>query len=241
MKKISEALLATFFPTACHLCNQLVETKTSGVVCQSCWDSYLPFEPHKKCQKCGYPYLLLEINTIQLKDCTYCRKSLFSLARACGAYQGAMQASILHLKTSPYLPEKLFELIKNTLIQSNILESVDLIIPIPLHQTRLSERSFNQSELIAEKISDWAKITLDNASLARIKPTIKHRVGMDKIDRSNSLKGAFEVTRPRLIANQIILLVDDIFTTGSTISAATSQLIKAKAKEVRVFTLARTV
>jgi competence protein ComFC len=241
MRQISEALLATFFPTACQLCGQLVETKACGVICQSCWDSYLPFQLSKLCQKCGYPSLPLEIEILPPKDCVYCRNALFSIARSCGAYQGAIRASVLQLKTSPYLSEKLFDLIENTLTESNILKSVDLIIPIPLHQTRLTERGFNQAELISEKISNLAKITLDNASLARIKPTLKHRIGMDKIDRSNSLKGAFQVIRPRLIANQIILLVDDVFTTGSTIFAATDELIKAKAKEVKVFTLARTI
>ncbi len=241
MKQISDALLATFFPASCQLCGQLVETKASGIVCQKCWNDYLPFQLSKSCQKCGYPFLSLEIGNLPPKDCAYCRNTLFSLARSCGAYEGAMRASVLELKTSPYLSEKLFELIKNTLTQSNILEKVDLIIPIPLHQERLAKRSFNQAELIAEKISDFASIPLDNSSLARIKPTLKHRIGMDKIDRSNSLKGAFQVMRPRLIANQVILLVDDVFTTGSTISAATSELIRAKAKEIRIFTLARIV
>ncbi len=241
MKQISDALLATFFPTSCRLCSQLIEDKACGVVCQKCWDNYLPFQLSKSCQKCGYPSLSLEIENLPPKDCMYCRNALFSLVRSCGAYEGAMRASVLELKTSPYISEKLFELIKNTLTQSNILEQIDLIIPIPLHQYRLAKRSFNQAELIAEKISNFANIALDNTSLARIKPTLKHRFGMDKIDRSNSLKGAFQVIRTRLIANQVILLVDDVFTTGSTISAAANELIKAKAKEVRVFTLARTI
>lgn len=244
MKQISEALLATFFPTECHLCGQLVENKACGIVCQNCWDSYLPFKESQLCQKCGYPSL--DSNTkpylqTSQKDCNYCRDMNFSLARACGVYQSVMKANVLYLKTSSYLCEKLSDLIENTLAESNLLESIELIIPIALHQDRLKERKFNQAEIIAEKISSLAKIPLDKISLARVKPTAKHRLGMDKIDRSNSLKGAFQVIRPRLIENKTILLVDDVFTTGTTISEATNELLKAKVKEVKVFTLARVI
>lgn len=240
MKEISEALLATLFPAACKLCGQLVETKACGVVCQNCWDNYSPFDLSKLCQKCGYP-VLNQSQVLPPKDCAYCRNIAFSIARACGAYEGAIKASILELKITPYLCLKTSKLIENTLVGSNILNGLDLILPIPLHQDRLTERGFNQAEIIAKEISNFAKVALDIISLAKIKPTTKHRLGMDKIDRSNSLKGAFQVIRPRMLENQVVLLIDDVFTTGSTISIATKELLKVKVKEVRVFTLARTI
>jgi ComF family protein len=242
MKQITEALLATFFPFACKLCQQVVENKACGVACQKCWDKYLPFQESKICQKCGYPSLNSpNINSLTLKDCIRCRNFGFSAARACGAYEGAMKESILELKNTPYLCQNLINLIKTTLTASNLLTNLNLIIPIPLYQDRLKERGFNQSILIAKEISNLTGINLDSESLAKIKSTTKHRVGMDKIDRENSLKGVFQVVRSRLIEDQTILLVDDVFTTGSTISLATLEILKAKAKEVKVFTLARAV
>ncbi len=240
MKSISEALLATLFPVACKICGQLIESKACGVACQDCWSSYLPFQPSQLCQKCGYPCLELNSPNLPPKNCAKCRKSPYCFAYACGPYEGAMQASILELKKSPYLCEKLSDLIKKTLQEIN-LSPITLIIPTPLHQERLKERTFNQAELIAEKISTFTNITLDTQSFARTKPTAKHRFGMDEKDREVSLKGAFEVLRPRLIENQSILLVDDVFTTGSTISAASKELLKAGAKDLQVFTLARVV
>lgn len=238
MNSISEALLATLFPVACQICSQLVESKDYGVACQKCWAGYFPFQPTEVCQKCGYPCLELNSTVSPPKDCAKCRSKLFSFARACGAYEGALRVNILELKKNPYICEKVSKLIENTLSQIDI-STVNLIIPIPLYQERLKERGFNQAELIAEKIANFTNITLDNSSFARTKPTTKHRFGMDEKDRETSLKRAFDVRRPRLIENQSILLVDDIFTTGSTISIASKELLKAKAKEVKVFTLAR--
>ncbi|MBK7995551.1 MAG: ComF family protein [Blastocatellia bacterium] len=239
MKVLKDALLTTLFPTACHVCGQLVESNDYGVACQQCWQAYQVLPTNNLCLKCGYPFEIPSQN-FPIKDCLRCRNILFSLARACGAYEGAMSASILALKTRPYLCEKLVELIQNTVQKSDFLP-INLVIPIPLHLNRLKERGFNQALLIAEYASKFITVDLDNESLARVKPTIKHRVGMNVVDREDSLKGAFQVTRPRLVKGQIVLLVDDVFTTGTTISVATKALLEAGAKEVKVFTLARVI
>jgi len=239
MKVLKDALLTTLFPTACHVCDQLVESNDYGVACQQCWQAYQSLPTNNLCLKCGYSFEIPPSNS-PIKDCLRCRDILFSLARSCGIYEGAMSANILALKTRPYFCEKLVELIHNTLQKTDFLP-INLIIPIPLHPKRLKERGFNQALLIAEYVSKFIKVDLDNDSLVRVKSTVKHRVGMNVVDREASLKGAFQVTRPRLIKGQIVLLVDDVFTTGTTISIATKALLEAGAKEIKVFTLARVV
>jgi predicted amidophosphoribosyltransferase len=81
----------------------------------------------------------------------------------------------------------------------------------------------------------------DNAALARITHTERHRAGIDAVDRARSVERAFKVTQPKKVCGASVLLVDDLFTTGSTISAATVALLEAGAASVRVLTIARAV
>ena len=110
---------------------------------------------------------------------------------------------------------------------------------MPLHAKRLRERGFNQAEIIAERLSKRVNVPLDARSLSRVKATSKHRAGMDLVDRNQSVAGAFRVSRPRMIKGAAVLLVDDLFTTGSTLSACASALFSAGASAVNLLTLAR--
>jgi predicted amidophosphoribosyltransferase len=82
-------------------------------------------------------------------------------------------------------------------------------------------------------------IRLDDRSLLRTKPPDRHRAGRDATGRAQSIERAFEVVRPRLIQDASVLLVDDVYITGSTICAATGSLMKAGARQVNVLTIAR--
>lgn len=117
----------------------------------------------------------------------------------------------------------------------------DVVIPIPLHRAREQRRGFNQAAIIAGLISREFDLRFDDRSLLRTQPTDPHRAGLDAKDRARSVERAFEVTRRRPIQDTSVLLVDDVFTTGSTISAAASTLIEAGAKHVKVFTVARVI
>ena len=112
-------------------------------------------------------------------------------------------------------------------------------MPVPLHRLRQKQRGFNQAAIVARLISREFGLRLDDRSVMRIKPTERHRAGMDANDRSQSVERAFEVTRRSLIAGASVLLVDDVYTTGSTISAATHSLIDAGVQQVNVLTIAR--
>ena len=80
---------------------------------------------------------------------------------------------------------------------------------------------------------------MDEASLVRVSSTEKYRAGLDAKGRQDTVAGAFEVRHPRLIANEDILLVDDVFTTGATVSACAEALLAAGARKVFVLTIAR--
>ncbi len=243
LKQISEAfeaLLTTVFPTTCQVCGQLVETGANGSACQQCWAELVPLIPTESCRRCAYP-LKLAAGYLPTADCAFCRSLSFHCARACGRYEGALRASILQLKCQPYICKKLVAMLAKLFDCEPALQASEIIVPVPLHIERLRERGFNQAEIIGEKLSQIINRPIDAASLIRIKPTTKHRTGMDAIDRQKSVANAFTVERPRLIKDAAILLVDDLFTTGSTLSACAQTLIDAGATRVNVLTLARVV
>jgi ComF family protein len=129
-------------------------------------------------------------------------------------------------------------IIKTFSRNQSALES-DLIIPVPLHPRRRRERGFNQAMIVARAVSAHYGAAVDDRSVVRVKHTEMHRAGMDGIDRAKSVERAFEVVRPRLIKGASALLIDDVYTTGSTINALTMALVEAGATTVNVFTIAR--
>jgi ComF family protein len=114
-------------------------------------------------------------------------------------------------------------------------------MPVPLHEERLRERGFNQAGEIANALSKLSGLKVDEWSLARMIHTERHRAGMDERARRESVENAFDIRRPRLVENENILLVDDVFTTGATVSSCARALKNAGAGEVFALTIARPV
>jgi ComF family protein len=110
---------------------------------------------------------------------------------------------------------------------------------VPLHPSRQKSRGFNQAEIIASVVARSTGKIFDSGSLFRVLHTERHRAGMDAKARRETVEGAFAVRNRRLIADESILLVDDVFTTGATASACAQALLDAGAKEVLVLTIAR--
>jgi ComF family protein len=123
--------------------------------------------------------------------------------------------------------------------QREPLNSANLIIPVPLHPERERERGFNQALLLARELSRLIGVPLDEHSVVRRAHTERHRAGMDAKARRQSVAEAFAVRHPKSVAGQLVLLVDDVFTTGATVSACASALKEAGAGEVFVLTIAR--
>ncbi len=157
-------------------------------------------------------------------------------ARAVGFYEGALRESVLLLKRQPYLAQHVVDLVLDA---AQSLDPITRIVPVPLHEERLRTRGFNQASIIARELSRALGVLLDETSLVRVSSSEKYRTGLDAKGRRETVARAFAVRYPRLIAGEEILLVDDVFTTGATVSAGAEALLEAGAKSVLIFTLAR--
>src|SRR5262245_3636996 len=155
---------------------------------------------------------------------------------AIGWYEGALRESVLLLKRQPYLPRYLVELIVEA---SRSFAGVTRVVPVPLHEERLRSRGFNQAAIIGREMSRALGVPLDEISLVRVSSSEKYRTGLDTKGRWETVAKAFSVKYPRLVQGEVILLVDDVFTTGATVSACEAALIEAGAKSVLIMTLAR--
>jgi ComF family protein len=218
----------------------MIESWRDGVACSKCWREVEEKSIEDVCAKCGMWLRPLQ-SRIEIIDrrCGRCEWLPFSFARACGPYQGAIRENILRLKLIPHIPSPLQEALRRTfaaLPESHLIES---IVPVPLHPERLAERGFNQAEIIARKLASMTSLRVDPISVIRVKKTERHRAGMGAPERARSLDKAFRVRAPRLVKDRAILIVDDVITTGSTVSELARTLLNSGARSVSVLTLAR--
>ena len=242
---IRDGILGLAYPSDCRLCADAIESAGDGVVCARCWtDASIThlFDTRSVCFKCGAPMPRSSGPAVfAARTCGWCADLPLAAARACGAYGGALEASILFLKSNPHICSRLAAIIESTYHRDNQLLTADFIVPIPLHRSRQRERGFNQAELIARVVRSSSHIPIARKLIARTKQTRRHRAGMDNMDRARSVERAFSVPDSTRVIGASILLIDDIFTTGSTLGEAAKSLRDAGAREVKALTIARAV
>ena len=254
LRETRDGVLGLSYPAACRVCDGAIESWDDGVACGACWTdpSISEIISGEVCSKCGAPARRPGFgdpssngrpesgaSENELRTCGLCGSLPFLAARACGMYSGALEANIHFLKTQPHLCRRLRDLIRQTFTTHRAALDSDLIIPAPLHHLRLRERGFNQAEIIGRVLSREFELPLDDGSLLRVRATERHRAGLDSVDRVQSVEGAFQVARPRLIVGSSVLIVDDVMTTGSTIRTMATALLEAGARRIAVLTIAR--
>lgn len=241
LDKLCDAALALAYPQACAACGvRGVERRRDWPACHACWSATRLFRGGETlCWKCGAPAggEVPEEKRPGVR-CRRCDAEEFTAARACGLYEGALRAAVLGLKREPYVPARLAALLREASARAP-LDASTLVVPVPLHPSRERERGFNQAALLARAVAKGTGPRLDEWSLARVLHSERHRAGMDARARRESVADSFAVARPRLVAGERVLLVDDVFTTGATASACARVLLAAGASEVYVLTTAR--
>ena len=258
--RISETLLdaavATLYPSRCRVCGCMVETWRDGVACDHCWrEVNLESQAGDYCGKCWTKLKPLPSQVdVPERRCGKCDSFPFGVVRACGPYEGALRESVLWLKRQPNIPPRLGGALRRTFAvmpESHLIES---IIPVPLHPDRRANRGFNQAEVIARELispagifgaagptqlSNWTGPRLELTAVVRVKKTDRHRAGMSGRKRASSLENAFRIRAPRLIEGRIVLVVDDLITTGGTAAEIARALLDGGARAVNILTLAR--
>lgn len=235
-----DVALALLYPQACAVCGASVESRANGVACASCWRETRVFSGAETiCWKCGMlaPASVSEEKREDVR-CRRCEAEAFTAARACGVYEKALRATVLALKREPYVTARLAQLMFEAQ-QCPPLNLAKRIVPVPLHPARERERGFNQAAVLGHALARLTRLPLDESSLVRTLHTERHRAGMDAHARRESVSQAFHVQRPRIIEGERILLVDDVLTTGATVSSCATVLKAAGAQDVFVLTVAR--
>jgi len=231
-------LKSVIFPSTCKICGAFLESPEEKIVCGDCL-SRVELHWGEVCQVCGRFFYFREGQSLTCQECLR-EQPVFTRHRAAGAYAGTWKQLIILFKYRRHesLKRPLVRLLLKSPEVDKMLKGVDQVIPVPLHPSREKERGFNQSELLAVEIARRINQPVIRKVLIKTRKTLA-QVSLEAEARKHNLAGAFEVRRPGKIAGKVILLVDDVFTTGSTCQECARVLLKAGASEVRVLTLAR--
>ena len=239
LTSLADSLLSIVYPQPCVVCGNCVENRRYGVACETCWTQTRIFTGSETlCSKCG-AYLREKPSAYEI-HCHNCEGHFYDSAHAVGVYEKALAATILELKRNPSIPKALRGHIKSALDRIEFSEAA-LIIPVPLSAKRRLERGFNQAETVASFIASETGLHVEKGVLERTIHTAIHRVAMDRKAREMSVAKAFKLSQPEKIIGKDLLLVDDVLTSGATVSACARILKKGGAHAVQIFTLGRAV
>ncbi len=239
MKSFMTGLADLIFPPACCSCGALLG-RGMTTFCGACL-SEIRFIRAPLCPVCGIPYPNEEEINHRCADCIRSKES-FSLARAVGVYDAVLLEVIHRFKYRGRinLGEVLGRFMAEFRYEDLRIEDYSLIVPVPLHRRRLKERGFNQAVVLAREISRRHAVPMDFGVLKR-KIYTEPQTGLGRDDRLRNIRGAFEVVRPEAVKEKKVLLIDDVYTTGSTVRECARVLGKCGASEVAALTLARAV
>lgn len=233
IRNIWDGILDLLYPPKCLVCGDM----QPKYLCSDCL-SQITFINPPVCRRCGAPVQ-------ENEPCHGCSQVElgFDSARSVGAYDGVLKEAIHQLKYSGHrvMAPILGGLIVDYLREQNAwLRRTSCIVPIPIHSSRLRSRGFNQSELLAVEISRVFALPMVGASLVRWRSN-QPQVDLPLDKRHENVQGIFRVIRADSIAGRSVLLIDDVYTTGSTVDSAARVLREAGAREVHVLTLARSL
>ena len=235
MRAFVDALLSVLLAPRCAACTALLERPSEGPVCARCWDAILPLTP-PLCEICGDPLPSWRLVSVPIARCARCRRLSRPLdrARAVGAYEGVLRSIIHALKYDGRrsLARPLAALMKSR--GADLLAGADLAVAVPLHPSRRRERGFNQAEDLARHVGVPVIPVL-----RRVRRTLT-QAELPAAQRHGNVKDAFAVHgRADLLLGRIVVLIDDVSTTGATLDACAGALKDGGAREVRALTAAR--
>jgi len=226
------------FPAACEACRVALPLAHPTCLCAACVTA-MPPPPAPLCLRCGVP---LPAGASQ--PCPGCarRPPTFAVARSAALYLPAsaglnpLAAAVHALK---YGGRRAVADALGMLLATRYPFATDaVLVPVPLHPSRLRERGFNQAALLARGLARRRGLVVAGRALRRVRPTAA-QPGLSAVDRRKNLAAAFAVRTPAAVAGRQVVLVDDVLTTGATADACSRVLLAAGARRVDVYTAGR--
>ena len=216
LRRVTNALLSALLSPPCAACSTILDQPLDGAVCDGCWSAVVAH---------GTPVHTMCASVVQ--------------SAAIGEYAGTLRAIIHALKydgrrsIAPRLARLMLE------HGRAVLADADCVVPVPLHRTRERERGFNQADDLARGLELPVLRVLKRTKVTR------PQVELPAQQRHLNVSGAFDLEyrghQGRPLKNTIVVLVDDVTTTGATLDACARVLKDAGAREVRALTAARVV
>ncbi len=236
-QKMIAAMLDILYPPRCHACGDTVRAGAEIMLCRSCL-SELTFIKSPLCPRCGK-----ELDRVGHEDhfCTACLKLPPPFARARSFVHFKPPArTLLHRLKFHGDTGAAATLVKLIARRGEIRakQEYDLIVPVPLHPSRLRKRGLNQALVLARLLFPAERLKITPAALVRLKNTIA-QTDLDGAARRKNLRGAFAADPSIPLRGRRIILVDDVYTTGTTVTECAQTLKKAGAELVDIVTVAR--
>ncbi len=204
-----------FFPPICGMCGEINE----NYICNNCYENI------KKIKKC----VINEYNNRNFSRHLYIFR-----------YEGIIRNKIIEYKFEDkgYLYKMFAKIILSDKKTCNFIKRYDVIIPVPISKKRKKKRGYNQSELVANELAQklnqdiWTDIIIK-------KKDNKPQSELNKLERIKNVEDIYEINKPIEVKNKKVLLLDDIYTTGSTVNEIARKLKQNQTQEIGVITLAK--
>lgn len=238
LTQLQKTALDAIFPPGCVSCAEPIDTP--GNLCGRCWPE-MTYISAPYCDICGFPF---EYDAGDGFVCATCLRQppVFARARAVLKYDDASRDMILGYKHSDQTNRAPTFANWMSRAGAELINDCDVICPVPLHHKRLIKRRFNQSALLAGEIGKLNDKPVIHDLITRKRPT-KSQGGLSAKARLRNVRGVFEITpaRKNSLDGTVVLLIDDVLTTGATVNACSRSLIEGGAAKVDVLTFSRVV
>ncbi|HVP90797.1 MAG TPA: ComF family protein [Terriglobales bacterium] len=226
------------FPSFCRLCSRPLGRPGEKVVCRECWEALAP-RRGPACLCCGRFFEGAGGDHL----CGRCLERVppYTVHRSCGRYDGVLRDIILLFKYGRVsaLGRPLARFAAAALeAEEGLWEGADGLVPVPLHPKRKRERGFNQSQVLARELARMRGLAVVDNGLVKVR-NVPPQASLEAAGREANVRGAYTVRRRARVEGRVLVLVDDVFTTGSTLGECGLALKRAGAREVRALTLAQ--
>lgn len=232
MVSVADKILDILYPRRCPVCDGIVPPE-DGLICRTCAKK-LPYIKEPCCMKCGK-----ELRHEEEEYCMDCKKweRAYTQGKALFSYDERMQKSVSAFK---YKGRQEYAVLYGRELarwfQTQIKRwDAQVLIPVPVHKSRYRQRGYNQAALLARSLSHYTNIPVDENILCRRKKTAAQKALNDK-ERRKNLQDAFQLTK-KVVQYKKVILVDDIYTTGSTADACARVLKQGGVEQVYLLSL----